>query len=262
MKVFAQLTFFIFLITCLPCFSQTTDSVKVIHHFSGSASITNNGISLVPSFSLGKPATLLLLSIGGKRFSVDPDIRFSLDGKPWTFLFWTRYKLFTGGKFRMNTGAHLGLNFKPTTLPINGAATEANIVRRYLAAELAPNYYVAKNISFGSYYLYSRGIDNGTVKNTHFITLNSNFARIPLSKQLYMRASPQVFYLNQDGKEGYYVNSTFSIAKEYFPLSISSIINKQLRSNIPGSKDLVWNVSLIYSFNKNYIPAHRFYKHH
>jgi hypothetical protein len=241
--------------TSFTSFSQTTDSTKIIQHFSGSVSVTNNGISLVPSFSLGKPATVLLLSIGSKRFSVDPDIRFSMNGKPWTFLFWTRYKLLTEGKFKMTTGTHLGLNFRTATLPINGVATETQIVRRYLAAELAPNYFVVKNVSFGSYYLYSRGIDFGTVKNTHFITLNTNFARIPIGSQLYLRAVPQMFYLNQDAKDGYYANATVTVAKKNFPLSVSSIINKELRSNIPGSKDFIWNVSLVYSFNKNYVSA-------
>ena len=170
-------------------------------------------------------------------------------------MFWTRYELFTEGKFKMTTGTYLGLNFRTTTLPINGIATETQIVRRYLGAELAPNYFVAKNISFGSYYLYGRGIDVGTVKNTHFVTFNTNFSRIPISNQLYMRAVPQVFYINQDGKDGYYVNSTFTLAKQDFPLSVSSIINKELRSTIPSSKDFIWNVSLVYSFNKNYVPA-------
>lgn len=254
MKIKQRLLICILLGTSLSCFSQTNDSTKTFHHFSGAASVTNNGISLVPSFSLGKPAALLLLSLGGERFSFDPDIRFALDGKPWTFLFWARYKLFTEGRFRMNTGVHLGMNFRTITLPVNGAPTETIVLRRYLASELAPNYFVAKNISVGSYYLYSRGIDNGAVRNTHFITLNSNFSRIPITKQFYLRAVPQMYYLYQDGNDGYYFTSTFTIAKQNFPLSLSSIINKQLRSNITSSKDFVWNVSLVYSFIRNYIP--------
>lgn len=246
--------FFILVSTALSCFSQTQDSSKTFHHFSGAASVTNNGISLVPSFSLGRPATLLLMSLGGERFSIDPDIRFALDGKPWTFLFWARYKLFNEGRFRMNTGAHLGMNFRTSLLPVNAAPTETIVLRRYLAGELAPNYFLAKNISIGAYYLYSRGIDKGAVKNTHFITLNSNFSHIPITQQFYLRVNPQLFYLYQDGNTGHYFTSVFTVAKNNFPLSISSIINKSIRTNIPGSKDFIWNMSLIYSFNRNYIP--------
>lgn len=254
MKTKQSLLGFILLSISISCLSQTSDNIKTSHHLSGVASITNNRISLVPSFSLGKPAAVVLMSLGGQRFSIDPDIRFSLDGKPWTFLFWVRYKLFSEGKFRMNTGLHLGLNFRSTNLQMNGMPTENIVVRRYLATELAPNYSVAKNITIGSYYLYSHGIDNGTVKNTHFITLNSNFSRIPISKQFYLRAVPQIYYLYQDENDGYYFNATFTMAKLNFPLSLSSIINKELRSNVPGSKDFNWNVSLVYSFSRNYIP--------
>lgn len=253
MKTKRSLLSLILISTSLACFSQNNDSTKIIQHFSGTASVTNNGISLVPSFSLGKPAALFLLSLGGERFSIDPDIRFALNGKPWTFLFWARYKLFKEGRFRMNTGAHLGLNFRTNTLPVNRVPTETLVVRRYLAGELAPNYFIAKSISIGAYYLYSRGIDAGAVKNTHFITLNSNFSRIPIAKQFYLRVSPQLFYLNQDGATGQYFTSTFTLAKNNFPLSVSSIINKSIRTTIPG-KDFIWNMSLVYSFNRNYIP--------
>ena len=34
------------------------------YHFDGNVSITNNGFSFIPSFSLGKPATIADLSIG------------------------------------------------------------------------------------------------------------------------------------------------------------------------------------------------------
>jgi len=36
------------------------------------------------------------------------------------------------------------------------------------------------------------------------------------------------------------------VAKKNFPLSISAIINKTINSDITGSKNFVWNVSLIY----------------
>ena len=78
---------FVFAAISLASFSQKKDSTRIIQHFSESVNITNNGISLVPSFSLGRPAALFLLSLGSNRFSIDPDIRFALDGKPWTFLF-------------------------------------------------------------------------------------------------------------------------------------------------------------------------------
>ncbi|HMU46193.1 MAG TPA: hypothetical protein PKC72_07495 [Chitinophagaceae bacterium] len=253
MKFYTCLFIVLFTCTGLYSFSQKADSTQHIKHFSGSASITNNGISLIPSFSLQKPAVIFLLSLGGQRFSVDPDIRFGLDGKPWTMLFWVRYKLITQSKFRLLTGAHLGLNFRSTEIAINNIPSKNSIARRYLAAELAPNYYFTKNISAGAYYLYSRGLDDGTTKNNHFVTLNANFSHLAFSKEIYLRISPQVFYLFQDGRKGYYTTGLLALAKNNFPLSLSFLVNKRISGNIPG-KDLISSFSLIYSFNQKFVP--------
>jgi hypothetical protein len=237
--------------------SQINDSLKNIYHFSGTVNVTNNGISLVPNFSLGRPAVIINLSAGKSRFSFDPDIRFSLSAKPWTMLFWGRYKVLPTGKFRLTTGAHLGLNFQRSILPIHGDTAETNIVRRYLAAELVPTYFIKKNISAGMYYLYSRGLDAGTVKNTHFLVFNTNFSNIKISNQFFARFTPQVYYLKQDIRHGFYFTSSLNIAKRNFPLSISGLINQKLSGDIAGSKDFIWSTGLIYSFNKSYVQKPR-----
>lgn len=233
-------------------FSQVADSSKPVKHFSGTASITNNGIALVPNFSMEKPAVLFIMSLGGERFSFDPDIRFGLDGKPWTMLFWARYKILTNRKFRLHTSAHLGINYRNTPIIINNISSENSIARRYLAAELAPNYYFTKNISAGVYYLYSRGLDPGTSRTNHFLTLNANFAHLPLNKKFYLRFNPQVFYLYQDGREGFFATGLVALAKNNFPLSVSYLVNKRLSGNIL-SKDFINSFSLIYSFNRKFI---------
>lgn len=243
--VFLHLTYF--------SFSQNADSTKSISHFSGSINVTNNGISLVPNFSLGKPAVITNFSLGKGRFSIDPDIRFSLSAKPWTMLFWARYKVIPAGRFRFTTGAHLGLNFKTGMLPVNGDTSETNIVRRYLATELVPNFFLTKNISVGMYYLYSHGLDAGTVKNTHFVTFNTNISNIQLADEVFARVNPQVYYLKQDARHGFYFTSSLSIAKKDFPLSVSGIINQKLSGDILASKNFIWSVGLVYSFNKNYV---------
>ena len=252
MKIYNCLLAVLFTCNELYSFSQKADSTKPIKQFSGTASITNNGIALVPNFSLEKPAVLFIMSLGGERFSFDPDIHFGLDGKPWTMLFWARYKLITQSKFRLHTGAHLGMNFRNTLISINNIPSENSIARRYLAAELAPNYYFTKNISTGAYYLYSRGLDNGTTKNNHFLTLNANFSHLALTKDFYLRINPQVFYLYQDGREGYFTTGLIALAKNNFPLSVSYLVNKRISGNIL-SKDFINSFSLIYSFNQKFI---------
>ncbi|HRI20884.1 MAG TPA: hypothetical protein PLA68_08010 [Panacibacter sp.] len=244
---------FAFLMLTYFSFSQKTDSTKSPVNFRGDISVTNNGISIVPSFSLGKPAVQFILAAGKKRLSFEPDIRFSLSGKPWAMLFWGRYKVVSSNKFNMNVGSHLGLNYITSPQLINGDSSTATVTRRYLATEIFPRYSLTKNISAGIYYLYSHGLDAGTIGNTHFITLNTNFTHIKITDQFYFNFNPQLYYLKLDAQDGYFFTSTLTVAKKNFPLSVSSTINKKINSNITGSKNLIWNVSLIYSFNNTYV---------
>ena len=52
------------------------------YHFNGAVSATNNGISLIPTFSLGKPATIIELNAGGEHLTFEPQFRISLEGQP------------------------------------------------------------------------------------------------------------------------------------------------------------------------------------
>jgi len=118
---------------------------------------------------------------------------------------------------------------------------------------LFPRYLLTKNISVGIYYLYSHGLDPGTIRNTNFITFNVNFANIKLSNQFFIRINPQLYYLKLDTEDGYYVTSTFTVAKKNFPLFVSATINKTIQSNISGNKDFIWNLILAYSFGHKYL---------
>jgi hypothetical protein len=234
-------------------FAQKPDSTGVVSHFGGAVTVTNKGISTVPNLTLGKPAVMFDLFMGKRKLSFEPSLRFALEGKPWFFLFWWRYKLINTDKFHLNIGAHPALSFKTYSFLVDEVSEEHMVVRRYLAGELAPSYFVNKNISIGMYYLYSRGIEEELTRNTNLISLRSSFSNIRLSDQFYMGFNPQVYYLNMDNIDGFYFNSTLTLAKRNFPLSVSAMINEPIKTNIVAGNNFLWNVSLIYSFNKEYI---------
>jgi acetyltransferase-like isoleucine patch superfamily enzyme len=235
-------------------FSQQKDSIHKSLQLKGAITITNKGISFVPTFTLGKPAAIFNLSLGKRKLFVEPELRFSLKGRPWAYLFWVRYKPLSTGKFQMNIGTHLGLNHRYDSISVNGTvSTTGLVVRRYLAGELAPNYFLSKNVSIGGYYMYSRGIDKGTIKNTHFVTINSNISNIKIGDQFYARINPQLYYLALDARDGLFITSSLNIYKRNFPISFQSIINKSLDTDIAGSEKFLWNVSLIYAFDKTYV---------
>ena len=93
------LTFALWLL-CQKVFSQETDSTKHAKYFGGGVTVTNNGISLLPTFTLGKPAAIFDMKVGG-RLTFEPQFRVLLEGKPWSFIFWWRYKIVDTNKFRM-----------------------------------------------------------------------------------------------------------------------------------------------------------------
>ncbi len=239
------------LLFCSPLFAQTNDSLRAIRSISVGASITNNGISLLPTFALGKPAAIFDLSIGGKRLSFDPQFRFSLQGKPWSFLFWWRYKLVNTPKWQIGIGAHPAIAFK-TLKPVNETDPETLVSKRFLAGEFSPGYTINPHVSLGIYYLYSHGYDTGVTKNTHFLALRTTLSGISILKNVSLRMSPQLYYLKLDEQAGIFVTSSFTLTKKQFPFSIQSIVNQKIRSNITAGKPFVWNVSLIYSFQRNY----------
>jgi hypothetical protein len=150
----------------------------------------------------------------------------------------------------MHVGTHLGVNFKNAVLA-DDDSTKVTIVERYWASEISPNYFLSKNVSVGIYYLYSHGLDPTTVKNSHFITVNAGFSNIKLTDKFFVGITPQFYYLKQGERDGFYFTSAFTLARSGLPLSIASVINKEIETDILGSKDFVWNVTLTYTFGSN-----------
>ncbi|MFN8240464.1 MAG: hypothetical protein U0X39_06885 [Bacteroidales bacterium] len=208
---------------------------------------------MIPNLSLNRPATLFDLNLAKGKLSFEPQLRFGLDAKPWTFIFWWRYKLVDSGPFRITAGAHPAFSFKTKSLD-NGISTNNYIVvRRYLAGELYPTYSLTKSITTGVYYLYSRGLDFEATRNTNLLALRLSFNNIRLSEKYFAKFLPQVYYLRMDKLDGTYYTSTLSFARKEFPLSVSSVFCIPFKTSIPQPKEIIWSVSIIYAMNKEYL---------
>ncbi|SNR45890.1 hypothetical protein SAMN04488009_1895 [Maribacter sedimenticola] len=246
---------------CLFCFTvcaqnNNAGDNKFLHDFRGTASITHNGVSLVPSFSLGDPALLFDLKFRKDKLSFEPDMRFSLDAKPWTMLFWFRYKAIEKNKFSLRIGAHPAVNFRTVSVIRNGTTEELLESRRYLGGEIVPRYQITNKIGVGMYYLYGRGFDAG-VKQTNFLVLNTSFNQIQISEQLVINFTPQVYYLTSDKLTGYYTSAFLTLAKKNCPFSLTGVVNKGLRTQILPDDDFTWSVLLNYSFSSNKRSIHK-----
>jgi hypothetical protein len=241
----------LFILTCTTAISQTAEQPVPTYRFGAGATVTNTGISLIPSFSLGKPAAMFDMMAGKGKLSFEPQLRFALTGKPWSFLFWWRYKLLKKDRFFVNIGAHPAFVFRTVPVTYNGTDRDMMVTDRYFATEVSPNYQLRKNITIGLYYIHSNSLDKGLTKNMHFITVNANFTEINLSKHYFMKFNPQAFYLKMDEQDGFYLSTTTTLARRDFPLSIQSIMSGPIETSIP-SKSFLWNISLVYYIRHEY----------
>lgn len=232
--------------------AQTNDA-KLEKSFGGAVGIDNNGISLLPTFSLNRPAGYLRLSMG-RRLTFAPEINFSLDGKPWTILYWLRYKVLDSNKLKLSLGVHPSLLFSTKTTIQNGLEKEIISAERFFVFEIAPNYFLTPTTSIGLYYLGASGFPESNSKHIQFLTFNANFRKIRLSDHYSLRFNPQVYYLNMDKLDGFYVTSTMGITKNGFPISIQFLTNKSIKTNIPNSSKFLWSLGVNYAFGKTYLP--------
>lgn len=244
---------FIILLFLIPhrAISNNHDSLNVVRNLGGSATLTTKGLSTFPNLTLGKPAAIFDFSAGGEKFRFEPTLRFALDGKPWTFIFWFRYELLKTNTFQLKLGAHPAYAFKTILVTENGIPTEVQRVQQFLAGEIAPAFFIAKNIYIGPYYIYANGITDGAVQHSHFISLRANFTNINISEKYILKWMIQSYYLRMDANDGFYINSSLSANRRNFPLSVSSTINYKLESTIPGD-DFLWNLNLTYTFGGKY----------
>jgi hypothetical protein len=228
--------------------AQTTDSTQTPRFLRGQITATNNGVSLIPSFSLGRPAALFDLSIGKGRLSFDPMLRFGLDGKPWAFILWWRYQLVKNQKFTLGVGAHPSFVFRDVSVLNNGLPRDYLTTQRYFAWEVSPTYFVNKNINVGAYYLGSHGLTKDIVQYTTFLAVRSGIT-LPLSNKCTLGLIPQVYYLKMDDKDGKYVNATANLYHKKTPISLNAVVSQAIETEIAG-KQFLW--SLVYNLNFQY----------
>ena len=214
----------------------------------GAITVTSKGIGIVPSFTLGKPAAILDVSIARGALSFDPQFRMGLDGKPWAFLFWGRYRLVDRPPLHVTIGGHPALSFRSSPVTIGGAQRDVIVARRYLAGELSVAYTISRYVAVGPYYLYSHAFESDVARHTQFLAARAYLTSIRLSRTISLRIDPQVYYLRTDDRDGYYAFSAVTVAKAGLPLSVSSMASQPLRTNVPGGDDFLWNVSARYAF--------------
>ncbi len=235
---------------------QKNDStVARINSFGGAVTIQSKGISTIPNLTLGKPAAVFDMKVG-RKLTFEPQFRFALDGKPWAMVFWWKYIAQISDRFRLVSSANYSLSYKELTF-YTSEGTSQEIIRttRYLAGGLEPNYQVNKYLGVGVFLFYTYGVEKFITRNTYMVSIRPGISNIPVAKNTTARITPEVYYLNMDDKDGVFLNARLSVSNKNFPVSLSALVNKPLKSNIPSEYDLLWHVGVSWSFGRNYIEA-------
>ena len=220
------------------------------YHFNGHWSATNNGFSFIPTFSLGKPATIVNLNVGGDRFTWEPQFRFDLDGfRPWSIIGFWRYKIVNNETFMVRVGTQLpayAFHYESAT---SGTTTYTKIVaQRFLPFDFTTNWTLTDKVTLSVFYLTSFGVEKADqLERANFVSVQAFISKVKISDKIEFAWNPQVYYLGIDGLEGYYTAHSFTLKHADIPVDISSTINKAFTSEL-NAKNFDWNVSLGYTF--------------
>jgi hypothetical protein len=233
-------------------FAQKSDSTQAISSFSGSVGLTNNGFSIIPTFSLNSPAVMINLAWRKNKLSFEPDFRLVPDASKGSLLFWLRYRLVEEKKFSLRVGVHPAFSLIRKTITENGADKEITEMLRFAAVEVVPNYQITPNWSIGAMYLNGNGLQKHGPQTTHVLFLNTVISNINLGGDFRFQFIPVIYFLNLDGNTGDYFTATAIFSKKSSPFTLQGTINQTLKSNIPNNRDFMWNVMLSYRFYKNY----------
>lgn len=233
-------------------YAQQADSTQSTTTFSGMLGITNNGFSIIPSFSLNSPAAVATLSIRKNRFSFEPDIRLVPNASKGGMLWWLRYRLVDKAKFKFRLGVHPAFTLIRRSLTESGKTTEITEMLRFLAFEAVPSYQISENFGVSAMYLEGHGLQNHGPQLTRVLFLNTHISNLKLSKNLRFHLHPSLFFLYTDGYRGDYLTVTGILAHEKLPFTLQSTINHTFKSNVPDNRAFMWNVLLGYSFNKTF----------
>lgn len=231
-------------------FAQSSDSSKNVSTFSGNIGITNNGFSIIPTFSLNHAAIVTNFSFRKRNFSFEPDIRLVPDAKKGSMLWWVKYRIVDNKKFGLRVGAHPAFTLIQRQDTENGKTQEITEMLRFAAFEVVPSYQFTKKFGASLMYLEGHGLQKHGPQLTRVLFFNTSITNIGLSKELYFNVFPSLYYLSTDGYNGSYLSATVALGHRKSPFSLQSSINQTFKSNVPGNKDFMWNVTLNYSFLK------------
>jgi len=234
----------IFTIICFEtyCRDASTDSELKLKA-SCTFSLNTNGISSIPSFSLGAPAVIANPSFNYGRFNYEPVLAYDFDIQPWYIDNWFRFRIVDRPEFEFRTGVNFSMFFIDMKLPDHTILQG----QRYWAAEFTSVYKPSANSFVSAAYWNDRGQDPGSLQG-HFLSLMAERSALPLGRSLLLAANMHLFYIDYNGNnDGLFLSPKLSCSLKRAPASIFLHCIQALSSNITPNPGFSWNLGLTYT---------------
>ncbi len=225
-----------------------SDTTKVSTVFSGSVQLTNNGISLVPAFSLGAPALMAFFEAKRRRFSYCPQFSFDSEGKPWYMNQWLRYQVVDGHKFSYRSSISYSFLYKPSEEVKDGIVTPIIKIDRNVIFEQLMVAQITAKKALVLVHLHGMPTTKEGI-NLDLMTIGTSTKAIKLASKVTMDIVPSIFYLTYTGgNEGVFTTENISFHYEKLPVSIGFQATEPLWMKNLHVESFNWALSAIYSF--------------
>ena len=252
MKIFKLILIFIFPFLL---FSQEKNQ----YYFNGNINFNNNGIDWIPLFSRGKPTIISSLSFGKDRFSINPLIRYDLEGlQLWGIDVYWNYQIIRKEKIKFDLGLFLPGVFT-TEVNVQEENLPNTILQPWSAGMVNPNFTFAFNQKYGLKVSYFNGfpikiINYDQYKKIRLLFVTPYIEEFNISEKINFKWSPQFYTIKMDDSPtGLFSAQTLTLNHNDFPFSISSVMNKPIYFGGLTGKKFDWNIALNYSFDFNFI---------
>ncbi len=207
---------------------------------SGNIQFTNNGVSPVPIFSLGKPAILGSAVIRKGKFYFNPEFNLGIDAKPWTIFSRVGYYLLEKKKLTIGITVNTNWYFQENKPIINNQEYQ---VQQYYSFEFNGEYRPRENQRFIFSYWRSDRLSKAGVLFEDFVNLAYCFDKIKFGDKNIINTKPSFFYLEDYGwLKGFFTAQTTTYQRENWKGNIFLTTSWPV-SNMLGT-GFIWNTGI------------------
>lgn len=206
-------------------------------------SINSNGISSIPSFSLGAPALIAAPTFTKGRFNYEPVLAYDFDIQPWFIDNWFRYKIVDRQKFEFRTGLNFSMYFSDYKLP------DETLLKgqRYWAVEFTSVYKPSSRSFVSGAYWRDMGQDPGTITG-NYLAIMGELSEIALGKNILLAANLHLFYIDYNGEnDGLFISPKLTTSVRNLPFAIFFHGIQAISSNISPYPGFSWNLGFSYT---------------